>query len=61
MILSLLVSTVVFFAASFLVKRQLEAMDIPKGMTRNLTIFVLALAAAYGAGGWSTAWCPDRP
>jgi len=54
-ILSLFVSTVVFFAASFLVKRQLEAMDIPKGMTRTLLIFCLALAAAYGAG-----WAVDR-
>ena len=55
MILNLFVSTVVFFAASFLVKRQLEAMDIPKGMTRGLLVFVLALAAAYGAG-----WAVDR-
>jgi hypothetical protein len=30
-------------------------MDIPKGMTRSLTIFTLALALSYGAG-----WLVDR-
>jgi len=29
--------------------------DIPKGVTRNVTIFALALAVAYGAG-----WLVDR-
>jgi hypothetical protein len=29
--------------------------DIPKGMTRNLTIFAVALAVAYGVG-----WVVDR-
>jgi len=55
MILNLVVSTVAFFAASFLIRRKFDDMDIPKGMTRSLTIFALALAVAYGA-----AWLVDR-
>ena len=55
MILSLFVSTVVFFAATFLIRRQFDEMDLPKGMTRSVTIFALALALAYGAG-----WLADR-
>jgi hypothetical protein len=47
-ILSLVVSTIAFFAASYFIKRKFDEMDIPKGMTRNVTIFVLALAVAYG-------------
>jgi len=46
---SLVVSTVVYFVAAFFIKRRLEAMDIPRGMTRTLTIFCLALLVAYGA------------
>ena len=45
---SLVVSTIVFFGASFFLKRHLEGMGIPKGMTRNVTVFALALLAAYG-------------
>ena len=47
--LSLLLSTVAFFAASFLLKRHFEAMGLPKGMTRSLLVFTLALAASYFA------------
>jgi hypothetical protein len=46
---SLAVSTVVYFVAAFFIKRRFEAMDIPRGMSRNLMIFCLALLAAYGA------------
>jgi hypothetical protein len=48
MILSLVVSTIAFFAASYFIKRRFDEMDLPRGMTRNVTIFVLALAIAYG-------------
>jgi hypothetical protein len=51
MLLSLVVSTIVFFAASYFIKRRFDEMDLPKGMTRNVTIFVLALAIAYGVAG----------
>jgi len=46
--LSLALSTVVFFVASFFIKRYLEDMGIPKGLTRGTVVFVTALAAAYG-------------
>jgi len=47
-IASLVLSTVAYFVASFLIKRRLEEMGIPKGMTRSIVIFVLALGVAYG-------------
>ena len=46
--LALVLSTVAFFAASYFIKRHLEGMDIPKGMTRATLVFVLALGVAYG-------------
>jgi hypothetical protein len=46
--LSLVVSTIVFFVASYFIKRYLDEVDIPKGLTRSIVIFVLALAMAYG-------------
>ena len=46
---SLVVSTIAFFVASYFIKRQLDEMEIPKGMVRSLTIFALALAVSYGA------------
>ena len=49
MIVSIVVSTIAFFAASYFIKRWMDENDIPKGMTRNATIFALALAVAYGA------------
>ena len=55
MIASLIVSTIAFFAASYFIKRRMDENDIPKGMTRNVTIFALALAVAYGVG-----WLVDR-
>jgi hypothetical protein len=55
MIASLLVSTVVFFVASYFIKRWMEENDIPKGVTRSITIFTLAVALAYGVG-----WLVDR-
>jgi hypothetical protein len=55
MIASLLASTIVFFVASYFIKRWMEENDIPKGMTRGVTILVLALALAYGVG-----WPVDR-
>jgi hypothetical protein len=53
--LSLLVSTVVFFFAAYFIKRYLEESDIPKGATRGIVVFVAALAVSYGA-----AWLIDR-
>lgn len=50
MIASLIASTIAFFVASYFIKRWMDENDIPKGMTRNLTVFALAIAVAYGVG-----------
>ena len=55
MLASLIASTIVFFVASYFIKRWMEENDIPKGMTRSLTIFFLAIALAYGVG-----WLVER-
>ncbi|HMH18172.1 MAG TPA: hypothetical protein VK572_08495 [Burkholderiales bacterium] len=46
--ISLVVSTIVFFVASYFIKRYLDGIGVPKTVVRGLVIFVLALAAAYG-------------
>ena len=38
-----------YFVAAYIIKRQLEEMGIPKGMTRGTVVFVLAAAVSYGA------------
>ncbi|HEY6721543.1 MAG TPA: hypothetical protein VI363_07900 [Burkholderiales bacterium] len=48
MVLSLVVSTVAFFVASYFIKRYLDEMGLPKTVVRGLVVFVLALAVAYG-------------
>ena len=53
--LAIAVSTIVFFIASFFIKRKLEDMDIPPGMTRNVLVFSLALLVSYVA-----AWIVDK-
>jgi hypothetical protein len=49
-IASLVASTIAFFAASYFIKRWMDDQDFPKGMTRSLSIFALALAVSYGVG-----------
>ncbi len=46
--LSLGLSTVAFFVASYFIKRYLDEIGIPRTLVRGLVVFVLALAAAYG-------------
>jgi hypothetical protein len=46
--LSLVLSTVAFFVASYFLKRYLDDMGIPKGMTRSVLVFCLAAMLAYG-------------
>jgi len=46
--LSLVVSTIAFFVASYFLKKQFDEMDIPKSMVRSFTIFVLAAVVSYG-------------
>jgi hypothetical protein len=50
MLLNLIVSTTVFFIAMSYLKRYLDNMDIPQGMTRGILVFTLAMALAWGAG-----------
>jgi hypothetical protein len=52
--LSLVLSTVVFFMAAYFIKRYLENMGIPKGMTRGLVVFCLSVLISY-----SVAWIVD--
>jgi len=47
-IAGLVASTIAFFVASYFIKRWMDENDIPKGMTRSLTVFALAIAVAYG-------------
>jgi hypothetical protein len=47
--ISILVSTAVYFIAAYFIRRQLEEMGIPKGFTRGTVIFVLAAAVSYAA------------
>jgi hypothetical protein len=46
--LSLVISTLAFFVASYFIKRWADDNAIPKGMTRSISIIVLALALSYG-------------
>jgi fucose permease len=48
MLLSLVVSTIAFFVASYFIKRYLDGIGVPKTVVRGLVVFVLALAVAYG-------------
>ena len=50
MMLSLVVSTIVYFVASYFFKRHLEGMGIEKTMTRGIVVFTGAILAAYAAG-----------
>ena len=43
----IVVSTIAYFVAAFFIKRQFDEMDIPRGMTRSMLVFALALGAAY--------------
>lgn len=47
--ISIAISTAAYFIAAFFIKRKLEQMGIPKGMTRGTVVFVLAAAVAYAA------------
>jgi hypothetical protein len=45
---SIVVSTIAFFVSSYYLKRWADDNDIPKGMTRNIAVFAIAIALAYG-------------
>jgi len=47
---SFFLSSFAFFIAAYFIRRYLEDMGIPKGMTRSFVVFVLAIMIAYGVG-----------
>jgi len=53
--LSLVISTIAFFVASYFIRRYLNEIGIPKTLVRGLVVFVLALAVAYGVA-FSVDW-----
>ena len=48
--LSLIISTIVFFVAAWYLNRYLDLQELPKGMTRGVLVFVLAALVSWGAG-----------
>ena len=48
--LSLLLSTIVFFVSAWYFKRYLDELGIPKGTTRGMLIFTFAVLVSWGAG-----------
>ena len=53
--LSVVISTIVFFVASYYLKRWADDNDLPRGPTRSISIFVVAIAIAY-----AVAWIVDK-
>lgn len=47
---NIVISTFVFFVAVWYFNRWLNEQGIPKGMTRGLTVFVLAYLVSWGCG-----------
>jgi len=48
--MNLVISTIVFFLASWYIKRYLDEQNIPKGMTRTMFVFTLAAMVSWGSG-----------
>jgi hypothetical protein len=46
--LAVVVSTIAFFAAAYFIRRWMNANDMPKGLTRGVTLFTLAVSYAAG-------------
>jgi len=45
--LSIVLSTIAFFVSTYYIRRYLENMGLPKGMTRGVLIFSIALIISY--------------
>ena len=43
----IILSTIAYFVASHYIRRYMDEIDIPKGMTRSIMIFSLALVISY--------------
>lgn len=53
--LTLVISTIAFFVASYYIRRWADDNNFPKGMTRSFCIFVVAVAISY-----AVAWLVDK-
>ena len=54
--LSLIISTIVFFIAAWYINSYLDEQEIAKGMTRGMMVFTLAALVSYGTAAlvnWS--------
>ncbi len=47
---NLIISTIVFFVAAWYIRRYLDEQGLPRGMTRNMLVFLLASVVSWGAG-----------
>jgi hypothetical protein len=45
--ISVVVSTICYFVCSELLKRYFDSVQIPRGTTRSITVFVVSLGIAY--------------
>lgn len=57
---SLIISTLVFFVASFFLHRYLDEWGLDKGRTRTLLVLLLATVIAYGAA-FAVDWMTGTP
>jgi hypothetical protein len=48
--LSLILSTIVFFVAAWYLNQYLDQQEMPKGMTRGVLVFLIASLVSWGAG-----------
>ena len=48
--LSFFLSSFAFIIAGYFIRRYLDDIGVPRGMSRGVIVFVLALAVAYGVG-----------
>ena len=49
-ITSFILSTLAFFVAQYFANRYMDDNGFPRGMTRTLTVLIVALAVSYGVG-----------
>ncbi|QWT46116.1 hypothetical protein [Azospira inquinata] len=54
--ISLLLSVLAYFLASFWLRRYFDRQELPPGRVRSLLIFTLALAVSYGVGALAGRW-----
>jgi len=58
--LSIIVSTIVYFIAAHYVKRWMEENDMPEGFTRTALVFCIALLIASAVGAIIDHFSPDN-